>query len=160
MSRADGTAKRLLDVLLVDDDRSDIALFLTAVKQSALNVLTRPVESVQTAIAYLEDNSPNRSRQQFPDIVVLDWSMPGKSGADFLRWRKRQPLLAKLPVLILSGVVDPRAAAQAIELGAIGYLAKPAGFEEWVELVRQVWDLGVQRSSQTELPKPDIRREL
>jgi DNA-binding response OmpR family regulator len=58
-----------------------------------------------------------------PDLVVLDWKMPGAGGADVLEAVKRRN--AALPVIVLTAEVKriPRAVAES--LGADAYLTKP-----------------------------------
>ena len=70
------------------------------------------------------------------DVVVLDLSMPGRSGIDLLAEIKhRHP---KLPVLILSFHAEEHFAVRALRAGAAGYLAKSAAPEELVAAVTKV----------------------
>ena len=71
------------------------------------------------------------------DVVVLDLSMPGRSGIDLLAEIKhRHP---KLPVLILSFHAEEHFAVRVLRAGAAGYLAKSAAPEELVAAVTKVW---------------------
>ena len=57
------------------------------------------------------------------DLVVLDWQLPGRSGAEVLREiKRRQP---DLPVIVLTAEIDPRHRATAQGLGADVFLTKP-----------------------------------
>ncbi len=138
----------LLDVLLVDDDPNDLALFGLAVEKADLNIWLQTATSAKQAIEYLEGTGKyaDRGLHPVPDMVLLDLIMPEMSGFDFLGWRKRSSVSTKVPVMVLSGLGDERQIEGALTLGADGYFPKPAAFEGWVELVRTVWNLGVKHT--------------
>src|SRR4029077_4625437 len=70
------------------------------------------------------------------DVVILDISMPGKSGLDILDDVKR--LRPKLPILLLSMHPEEQFARRALKSGAAGYLTKESVTEELKEAVRKV----------------------
>ena len=59
------------------------------------------------------------------DVVLTDWSMPNLSGIELLREIRRDPLLAHLPVLMVTGEALPENRAEATAAGASGYVLKP-----------------------------------
>lgn len=63
-----------------------------------------------------------RTRQERPDLIVLDMMMPGMSGFDLLRVFKSDPETAAIPVLIISVLADRE---KGLRLGAEEYLTKP-----------------------------------
>ena len=75
-------------------------------------------------------------RRQDWDVVILDISMPGKSGLDILDDLHR--LRPKLPVLLLSMHPEGQYARRALKSGAAGYLTKESVPEELKEAVRRV----------------------
>jgi two-component system invasion response regulator UvrY len=70
------------------------------------------------------------------EILILDISMPGKSGLDILEDLKR--LRPKLPILLLSMHPEEQFARRALKSGAAGYLTKESVPEELKEAVRKV----------------------
>lgn len=70
------------------------------------------------------------------DIVVLDLSMPGRSGIDLLSEIKHRH--AKLPVMIMSLHGEEQFAVRALRAGASGYLTKAAAPEQLVAAVLKV----------------------
>jgi DNA-binding NarL/FixJ family response regulator len=70
------------------------------------------------------------------DVVVLDISMPGRSGVDVLRDIKA--LKAALPVLILSACSEDQFAVRVLKAGASGFLRKDSAPEELVAAIKQV----------------------
>jgi two-component system, NarL family, invasion response regulator UvrY len=75
-------------------------------------------------------------RQRDWDVVILDISMPGKSGLDILDDLHR--LRPKLPVLLLSMHPEKQFARRALKSGAAGYLTKESVPEEIKQAVRRV----------------------
>lgn len=70
------------------------------------------------------------------DIVVLDMSMPGRSGIDLIRQVKAEK--PRLPILILSMYSEEQYAVRALRAGASGYLTKESAAEQLVTAIRRV----------------------
>ena len=58
-------------------------------------------------------------------LILLDWNMPEMNGIEFLRAIKERPLLADIPVIMLTTESERRKMIEAIEAGAKHYLTKP-----------------------------------
>jgi two-component system invasion response regulator UvrY len=98
-------------------------------------------------------------RRQDWDIVILDISMPGKSGLDILDDLHR--LRPKLPVLLLSMHPEEQYARRALKSGAAGYLTKESVPDEIKEAVRRVQAGGRYVSAAlAEKLAFDLRREV
>ena len=70
------------------------------------------------------------------DVLVLDITMPGRSGLDILKEVKK--LAPKLPVLVLSMHSEEQFASRVLKAGASGYLPKESAPEELVNAIRKV----------------------
>ena len=70
------------------------------------------------------------------DLVILDISMPGRSGLDLLR--DLQQLRPELPVLVLSMHPEDQYATRVLKAGAAGYMNKETAPKELVKAVRKV----------------------
>ena len=70
------------------------------------------------------------------DVLVLDITMPGRSGLDILKEVKQ--LAPKLPVLILSMHAEEQFASRVLKAGAAGYLPKESAPEELVKAIRKI----------------------
>lgn len=100
----------------------------------------------------------DHARRQDWDVVILDISMPGKSGLDILEDLRR--LRPKLPVLLLSIHPEEQYARRALKSGAAGYLTKESVPEELKEAVRRVYSGGRYVSAAlAEKLAFDLRRE-
>ena len=79
--------------------------------------------------------------QEKPDVILLDVMMPDISGLEVLRYIRREPDLASIPVIILSAKSMPSDIKTGIEAGASMYLTKPVGFQDLKQAVEQVLNL-------------------
>ncbi len=140
------TTEPRLDILLVDDDHNDCALFGIAVDKTNLNIWLQSASDGLQAIDYLQGkgNYTDRSFHPIPDLVVLDLDMRLTGGLEFLAWRRNSPY-SSLPVVIFSGFAYKGAIDTALAMGASTYIPKPLEFEAWKAVIRQIWDFGVGR---------------
>ena len=73
-----------------------------------------------------------------PDLVVLDWMLPGESGIQLAqRWR-RDSRTRELPIVMLTARSDERDVVQGLDAGADDYLAKPFSTTELLARIRSV----------------------
>lgn len=102
-------------VLIADDDRT-----LTHLLSSGLQALGWVVDVALDAM-----QAVMFARQQTPDVIVLDIAMPGGTGRQALHSLKASSKLRGIPVVVLSGSVDPDEEAKLVALGAVEFLRKP-----------------------------------
>jgi CheY-like chemotaxis protein len=122
-------------LLVAEDDEADTFLLRRAFQQADM---LEPVEFVrdgQEAIEFLQ-----RQRQEpddrLPGLIVLDLKMPRRSGLEVLQWVREQPVLRCVPAIIFSSSDRREDVERAYALGASGYLIKPPGIAERVEVAR------------------------
>jgi putative two-component system response regulator len=60
-----------------------------------------------------------------PDLILLDVDMPGASGFEVCQLLKEDPATSRIPVIFLTGHVEPSAQLEGLDLGAVDYLTKP-----------------------------------
>jgi CheY-like chemotaxis protein len=113
--------KRL--VLIVDDNEDAREALAEIFQIDGFAVLT--AANGQEALELL--------KIEHPCVVLLDLMMPVMNGWEFLRRRKAQPELAKIPVIVISAVLDRAAGAQAA--GADAVLIKPMNLDNLATLV-------------------------
>jgi CheY-like chemotaxis protein len=106
-------------ILVVEDDEATREWLMLFLRREGCAVIA--VGDSEEALAYLR-------AAQAPNLIVLDMLTPRMDGWDFLEQRRREPALARIPVLITTalGVASPEWAAA---LGATGCLRKPADVE-------------------------------
>ncbi|MBI5840360.1 MAG: response regulator [Chloroflexi bacterium] len=76
--------------------------------------------------------------QEKPDVVILDVMMPDISGLEVLRYMRREPELASIPVIVVSAKSMPGDIKTGLEAGASLYLTKPVGFLDLKQAVDKV----------------------
>lgn len=102
-------------ILVVDDIEANRDLLALRVRQDG-----HVVETAESGPAALE-----RLREHPSDVVFLDVMMPDMSGTDVLEAMKADPLLATIPVIMVSALDEQATVARCLELGAEDYLSKP-----------------------------------
>ena len=123
-------------ILLVDDCDAHCALTEHALRKVRPATRCVRLNSGEAAIRHLDTR---HEAHLPPELLLLDWRMPGRSGgAEVLSWARAQPHLRRLPILILSGVGLPEDRRRAAELGADGYLIKPSHLDGYDTLARQL----------------------
>ena len=65
------------------------------------------------------------AKEEHPDLVVLDWTMPGMSGLEVMQAFRGDPAMADIPVIMTTGRDDPAERAQARALRVCAYIVKP-----------------------------------
>ena len=60
-----------------------------------------------------------------PDLLIMDWNMPGVPGADFIQKIRSEERFAKLPVLVLLAEAKQDRIDEAMAAGASGFVVKP-----------------------------------
>src|SRR5712692_6678990 len=113
-------------VLLVEDEVELARLITRELEGAGFRVV--PAPDGETALRSFNDGAEHP-----PDIVVLDWMLPGIDGLEVLR-RLRQH--SALPVLMLTARAEEVDRVIGLEVGADDYLSKPFGSRELVARVR------------------------
>jgi CheY-like chemotaxis protein len=132
-SGQDGSARGIVPqrdgrVLLIDDDED-----LRSIVSCALEALGYQVTAVGDGRTGLDELRSCR-----PDVLVVDFAMPGLNGADVAK--QARELCPGLPVVIASGYADTGAIERAIGKGA-KLLRKPFGIDELLEAVAEAAEI-------------------
>ena len=145
-------SNRRLNVLLIDEDHSDCALFGGAVNDSDLDIWLQTVTDGGRAIDYLQGRGDfaERSMHPLPDLVVLDLDMRLTGGLEFLEWRRGSGAFAQLPVVLFSGFAYKGAIDTALAMGATTFIQKPLQMAGWVAVIREIWDIAKGHSHPVE----------
>jgi len=73
-----------------------------------------------------------------PDLILLDWMLPGVSGAEFAREIRRDELTRNMPVIMVTARVEEDDRVRGLNLGCDDYVVKPFSSSELVARVRAV----------------------
>src|SRR5207302_4985587 len=111
-------------VLLVEDDLNDIFLVKRAFKKARISNPLQVVTDGVEAIRYLqgEGRFGDRHSHPLPRLIVMDIKMPRKTGFEVLEWIKKDGVLKRIPVIIVSSSDETADINKAYELGANAYM--------------------------------------
>jgi CheY-like chemotaxis protein len=129
-------------ILLVDDSQNDLLLLRRAFRKAEFNSRLQDLHNGEEAIAYLRADGPYGDRVKFPPgtAMLLDLNMPKKNGFDVLEWRRSQPQLKSLPIIILTASRRMEDVERAFDLGANSFLVKPSAMEDLTAMIRCLRD--------------------
>ncbi|HSQ03808.1 MAG TPA: phosphate regulon transcriptional regulator PhoB [Burkholderiales bacterium] len=77
-------------------------------------------------------------RDALPDIVLLDWMLPGRSGLEFARALRVAPRTKEVPIIMLTARAEEREKVAALEVGADDYVTKPFSPRELIARIKAV----------------------
>ncbi len=75
---------------------------------------------------------------QTPDLMLLDWMLPGMSGVDLARRLRREELTAAIPIILLTARVEESDRVHGLEVGADDYMTKPFSPRELIARINAV----------------------
>jgi CheY-like chemotaxis protein len=115
---------------VVEDNQDDVELLLIAARTAPHAVCFQVVEDGEAAVAYLQGMGQFADRQThpFPDLVLLDVSLPGMNGLEVLKWIRSHPELSELPVFVWTDSGDRETLERATKAGANRFVPKSVSF--------------------------------
>lgn len=129
--------KKLLTILMADDDEDDRLLAKEAMVESRVLNSLKFVEDGVELIAYLrgEGKYSDRAEYPMPGLILLDLNMPKKDGREALQDIKADADLRRIPVVILTTSKAEEDMLRGYDLGAASYITKPVTFDALVDLM-------------------------
>jgi two-component system phosphate regulon response regulator PhoB len=115
-------------VLVVEDEPAIQDLLAYNLERAGYRVAR--AESAEQALRALAES--------LPDLVVLDWMLPGMSGFDLARRLRAQERTRALPVIVLTARAEERDKLAALEAGADDYVTKPFSPRELAARIKAV----------------------
>ncbi len=113
-------------VLIVDDEFAIRDMLRMALEIADFECIE--AENIQDAHRLVVDERPN--------IVLLDWMLPGGSGLELLRRLKRSDTTAELPVIMLTAKTAEDNVIQGLDVGADDYITKPFAPRELIARIK------------------------
>src|SRR5690606_9803563 len=109
-------------ILIVDDEPAIRDMLRVALEMADYQVME--ASNAQEAHSLIIDEKP--------DLILLDWMMPGTSGIELARRLKRDEVTAGLPIILLTAKGEEDNKIQGLEVGADDYITKPFSPRELV----------------------------
>jgi CheY-like chemotaxis protein len=79
------------------------------------------------------------ARRSSPDLIVLDWMMPGMNGGETLAALRRDPVTRAVPIIFMTAKVRPEDVERMRSLGALDVIRKPFDPMDLPQIIRRVW---------------------
>ncbi|SFR47200.1 two-component system, OmpR family, phosphate regulon response regulator PhoB [Marinobacter gudaonensis] len=115
-------------VLIVDDEAPIREMIAVALEMADYDYLE--AADAREAHALIVDKNP--------DLVLLDWMLPGTSGVELARRLKKEEATADIPIIMLTAKVEEDNKIQGLEVGADDYITKPFSPRELVARLKAV----------------------
>jgi CheY-like chemotaxis protein len=119
---------------LIEDNPADVDLLVLAFERSGVptpNVrVVRDGEEAVSVLAAVVRARTYDPTAQLPSFILLDLRLRRRPGLSVLEWIRSVPLLAAVPVMILTGTERPTDVQRARELGADSFYVKPLLFHD------------------------------
>jgi two-component system response regulator len=137
-------------LVVVEDNQDDEVLTLRAVRQSGVNCSVSVIRHGREAL-----NQLVVPEGEVPDLIVLDFHLPGYNGLEILRALRKEDRTKRVPIVMLSALESSREIRQCLDEWANSFVRKPVDFAQYMEQVKLViryWLTADQR--------PEYRRFL
>ena len=115
-------------ILVVEDEPAILSLLEVTLRRAGHEVQLAP--DAETARRLVQ--------QALPDLVLLDWMLPGMSGVDFARLLRNEARTRLLPIIMLTARAEERDKIEGLELGADDYVTKPFSPRELTARIKAV----------------------
>ncbi|MFA5182096.1 MAG: response regulator [Syntrophales bacterium] len=130
----------VVDILLVEDNRSDADLTIRALRKHNINNPLHVVEDGAEALDYIFCRGAygERDFSRPPKMVLLDLKLPKMEGMEVLKAIKLDERTRAIPVVVVTSSREARDIQAAYALGVNSYVVKPAGFDAFQEAISSV----------------------
>ncbi|SET34698.1 phosphate regulon transcriptional regulator PhoB [Thorsellia anophelis] len=117
-----------ITILIIEDEQAISEMLIFLLQQSGFDV--KAASNIQDAQSML--TSP------LPDLILLDWMLPGGSGIQLLRQLKRDKQTQSIPVMMLTAKNEESDRVQGLDIGADDYITKPFSPKELIARIKAV----------------------
>ena len=140
-----------VEILLVEDNPTDVELTLRALKKNNLankvHVVTDGAEALEFIFA--SGAYEGRDINRRPRVILLDLKLPKVDGLEVLRKIKSDERTRDIPVVVLTSSKEEKDRVESYRLGVNSYIAKPVDFNQFT---KSVSELGLYWLLLNELP--------
>ena len=118
-----------MEKILIVDDEPDIREVVRFALEAA---------GYETLEASIADEAVRQIKIQTPDLMLLDWMLPGRSGLELAKQLKRDPDTRTLPIIMLTARTEEGDLVDGLGAGADDYVTKPFSPRELMARIRAV----------------------
>lgn len=117
-----------IDILVVEDEAAIRDMLQLVLEQAGFEV--RPVMNIQAALQEVEHH--------VPDLILLDWMLPGMSGVDWAKKLRRDAAFSDIPIILLTARGEEEDKVLGLDSGADDYITKPFSPRELIARINAV----------------------
>jgi two-component system response regulator len=130
--------ERPVEILLVEDNPSDVALTLHIFKKNNLTNRIHVARDGAAALEFIFCSGPYAQRdiESGPRVILLDLKLPLIDGMEVLRRIKADARTRHIPVVMLTSSRQENDIVESYHLGVNSYIVKPVDFEQFTASVR------------------------
>jgi len=125
-------------ILIVEDEPAIQALVLASLKRAGHDAVA----------AGDADSALRRINAALPDLILLDWMLPGMSGIDLARLLRNDERTRRVPIIMLTARGDERDKVLGLETGADDYITKPFSPRELMARIKAVLRRGAPQATE------------
>lgn len=133
-------------LLIVEDEAAIRDMLRFALPQREFKL--QDAETVAQAIRLLGDHIPN--------LIILDWMLPDKSGIEFIKWIKHKDDLKQIPIIMLTAKAEEEQKILGLMTGADDYITKPFSTAELIARIKAILRRGVLASPDNQYTLKDL----
>jgi CheY-like chemotaxis protein len=129
-----------VDILLVEDNPSDVELTLRAMKKHNLDYNVHVAKDGAEALEYVFATGAYAGRDinSKPKVVLLDLKLPKVDGLEVLRRIKSDEQTKTTPVVVLTSSTEEKDILESYQLGVNSYVIKPVNFDKFIDTVSEL----------------------
>ena len=116
------------NILVVEDEDAIRGMLMMVLEQAGF--MPFAAADAEDAQKVLDD--------KLPDLILLDWMLPGISGVEWARRLKKEPIYRDIPIILLTARGEEEDKVRGLEIGADDYVSKPFSPKELVARIRAV----------------------
>ena len=129
-----------VEILLVEDNPSDMELAMVALKRRQVNNKVFVVSDGEEALDFIlcRMKYEGRSRKNAVKVIFLDLKLPKFDGLEVLKEIKSNPLTKVIPIVVLTSSNEERDIMASYLYGANSFVTKPVDFEQFITTIGRI----------------------
>ena len=126
-------------ILLIEDNPADARITFEAIKETGIAGEVTILQNGKEAEEFLHRQG-RFAQAERPDLILLDLNLPGKDGREILAVIKNDPLLRRIPVIVLTTSAAEHDVLDAYDLHANCYIVKPLNYDRILTTLERIGD--------------------
>ncbi len=131
--------QRFMEVLLIEDNTDDVLLTQRALKEGKVLNHLHVVMDGEEALNFLFQKGEYKGVST-PDLIFLDLNLPKVDGRKVLAQIKSDPVLRRIPVVVLTTSKAEEDILRSYDLHANCYVTKPLDLEQFINVIKSIED--------------------